>query len=373
MPVVAIAEALSERAPNCEVTFIGTGRERDFLKRTSFPARQMTLASPRWRGSALRLPGFVARSAGGVLAAARILRRLRPDVVVGTGGYGSVAPVVAAASLGIPRALLEQNAIPGKANRLLSRWSHEVYCHWEEALPYLHDSGNGVVLGNPVRRSILETVESPWERFGLSPYKRTLLVNGGSQGAVALNDAVGAALPLLERVSDRMQIIHSTGRLGFERACRAYEGSSIAAWVRPFIEDMGAAYHAADLVLSRAGGTSLAEITAVGVPSILVPFPYATDDHQRANALILARRRAAFLLDQDRITADLLAKLIFGLLQSRARLAEMRGRATALGNPGAAWTVAKRVIALCQAAPRRRSLARREALRPRETRAAAAG
>lgn len=363
MPGLSLAEEFQLLWPDAEITFVGTRREieNDILRRAGMA--HVSLCSARWRRRAWDMPAFLVRSTGGMLAALGALRRLRPRLVVGLGGYGSAAPVLAAVSLHAPVALMEQNALPGKANRFLARWARRIYCAWPEAREHFSCPERVLAMGNPVRRSILKPEPNAHRLFKLSPEKRTLLVLGGSQGAVALNQAVTRGLPMLERHADRIQIIHAAGKLGWPETCAAYAKSTVASAVFPFIHNMRAAYSAADLVLCRAGGTSLAEVAAVGLPSIMVPYPFAANDHQRLNAQVLTGRGAGLLLDQKDVTPARVGELVLDLLGDDERLSRMARCSAEAGRPEAGRRIAESLADLLRSppapAPRRRSAAAR--------------
>jgi UDP-N-acetylglucosamine--N-acetylmuramyl-(pentapeptide) pyrophosphoryl-undecaprenol N-acetylglucosamine transferase len=268
----------------------------------------------------------------------RILKKFRPDVVVGVGGYASGPVLLAAKLLRLPTLIHEQNAALGLTNRLLGRWVDRVCLSFDEThcpLP----SGRMVVTGNPLRLGMDDCPPLP----NGEPH---LLVFGGSRGARALNQAVVAMLPHLQRFNGRLRILHQTGSEDLE-AVR--EGYLKAGWdpakVVPFIDDMLAAYAQSHLILCRAGATTLAELTACGRPAILIPYPHAAADHQTANAQALAARGAALMLPQREMTPEVLAQLVGDLLENRERLLHMAGSAWALGKKGAA----ERILAECQA------------------------
>ncbi len=335
-PGLAVAEHVAGTAA-ASVLFIGSafGIEARVIPQTRFEFRAIPIRGLRgrgWRGAlemAAQLPGATMR-------AWRILGAFGADVVVGVGGYASVPVVIAAALRRIPSVLLEQNANPGLANRALARVAQRVCTTFAEANRYF-PAAKVVVTGNPVR---LFAARPAGTRAGF-----TLLVFGGSQGAHRLNEAMGDAGVALRDAIDGLRIIHQTGPADCTAVRERYARLGIAADVREFIDDMGAAYAAADLVVCRAGATTVAELTALGKPAILVPYPFAADDHQRANASVLAERGAALLaLDRD-LDGQRLAQSIIELAGAPARLAAMGTAARALGVPDAA----ARVAAACRA------------------------
>jgi UDP-N-acetylglucosamine--N-acetylmuramyl-(pentapeptide) pyrophosphoryl-undecaprenol N-acetylglucosamine transferase len=337
-PAVALAQKLLEDDPASEVLFVGTERG---IEARVLPELQLPLER-------IDIRGFVNRGWGGKLAllprlwksvrqSAAILDRFAPDVVLGVGGYAS-APVLAAALWRRrPYVIHEQNAWPGLTNRLLGRWARRICLSFGEADRAFHH-GRTLLTGNPLRAGMEQCPPIGGDR-------PALLVFGGSRGARAINDAVLAALPLLENLRGRIDIRHQTGSEDLERVRQGYQ---MAGWpeesVVPFIHDMTAAYARAHLVICRAGATTLAELTVCGRPAILIPYPFAAGDHQTVNARALARKGAALLLPQQDLAPAGLAQLVTGLLHNRDRLRGMAAAACALGRPGAVG----RVLTVCR-------------------------
>ncbi len=337
MPGIAAADELRRRRSESELTFVCTcgGAGGDFLRAT-LAKRGMglaTVSSFKWQGGtwmrgyrALRgLPALT----NGLLSAIALVRRLRPDVVVGLGGFGSVPTVLAANLVGVPTVLLEQNTRPGKANRLLARWAECVCCAWPGTERFLPYPERAVHTGNPVRREMaLSTAEAG---AMTASGRKTLLVMGGSGGAVAINELMMNSLPHLAAHRSRLRIIHSAGPVNLAETRAAYGRYAFDALVAPFIEDMAAAYRMSDLVVCRSGGTSLAELCAAGKPALLIPFPYAAEDHQRGNAMCLAQAGAAVVLDQFATTAEQFSGMLIDLLGDDARLRAMALKSRAMG------------------------------------------
>jgi UDP-N-acetylglucosamine--N-acetylmuramyl-(pentapeptide) pyrophosphoryl-undecaprenol N-acetylglucosamine transferase len=267
--------------------------------------------------------------------AGMILRRLRPPVVLGMGGFVSGPGGVMARLLGIPLVVHEQNAIAGMTNRWLARIARRVMEAFPGTFP---PERQATTVGNPVRASIAE-LPPPAERFAGRTGRRRLLVLGGSQGALALNQLVPQALARLPE-SERPEVWHQAGGQLHEAAETAYREAGITARLTPFIENMAEAYGWADLVLCRAGALTIAELAAAGVGAILVPFPFAVDDHQTANARFLERDGAALVCPQAALTAERLAMLLRELLSDRDRLLRMAEAARRLAQVDAAEQVA---------------------------------
>jgi len=347
MPGLSVAQELRQHFPHSRLVFVGTSNplERRIVEGKQF--EHLALPTLKWNGSRLAAPRWLARMAGGLLSARRLVQRIRPDVAVSLGAYAAFAPALAAVLGNVPLVIMEQNAYPGKVNRLLSWWAQEVYTPWPGTEEHFAYPERAHVTGNPVRREFAErTSHCLAAHFGLNPRKRTLLITGGSQGAQSINRLVLAALPILERQSSWLQILHSTGAVGYEEARAAYSRSAIHAAVQPFIEDMPSAYAVSDLALCRAGGTTLAELTALGVPAVLIPLPSAANDHQRCNASCLAREGGAIIVDQSDLTPAHFARIVLGLLHNRTCLARMRAASLRLGRPAAARNVVRRLLRL---------------------------
>ncbi len=347
-PAVAVAEELADIAPEVEVEFLVTDRPIDeqILNKRGWslvqqPVRPLSLRPWRW-------PVFWWGWRRSVRLANKRMRTRRPAVVVGTGGYGAGPAIHAGHQLGIPTALINPDVKPGRANRHLGSMTDGVFCQWEasaKSFPYIPLV---VATGCPVRRAFLTGDRSAaCEVFGLDPAKQTLLITGASQGARTVNRAMVALLGDLAGLQGRWQVLHLTGRLDFDEVRRAYAGRLQAAVILPFTDQMAEAIQAADLVVSRAGASTLAELTAVGRPSLLLPYPYHRDMHQAANAAVLAEAGAAVALE-DRIepdaNAEQLRPLLLELLTYPERLARMSLAAKRIGRPDAAVTVARHLL-----------------------------
>ena len=270
--------------------------------------------------------------------AATALQRHKPRLVLGMGGFASGPGGLMARLLNIPLVVHEQNAIAGMTNRWLSRIANQVL----EAFPNTFSPPrNALLVGNPVREEIAALPE-PAERFAVRTGRSRLLVLGGSQGALALNGLVPAALALLE-AKERPEIWHQAGKNMLESAAQAYRQSGVNVRLEPFIDNMATAYGWADLVICRAGALTVAELAAAGAGAVLVPFPFAVDDHQTANARFLQQGGAAVIVQQVELTAERLMHLLQALLSDRTRLLAMAEAARRLAHIDAA----ERVAALC--------------------------
>lgn len=265
-----------------------------------------------------------------------VIRRVKPDAVLGMGGFASGPGGLAARLLGKPLVIHEQNAIAGMTNKILSRLAWRVLEAFEDAFPPGMDTET---VGNPVRGPILE-MDAPNQRYEDRSGKIRLLVVGGSLGAKAINDVLPQMLADLPQ-EERPEVWHQTGKRTHDETLARYQALGVDARVVPFIDQMDEAYAWADLVLCRAGALTVSELAIAGVPAILVPFPFAVDDHQTANAGYLAQLDAAKLVPQPELTVEYLKKLITEQFGQRNTLLEMANKARALGRPEAGRRVAE--------------------------------
>jgi UDP-N-acetylglucosamine--N-acetylmuramyl-(pentapeptide) pyrophosphoryl-undecaprenol N-acetylglucosamine transferase len=345
-PGLAVARELERLAPGIVVTFAGTARglEARVLPREGFELD--LLRSAGLRGSLRARIRGAALLAAGLADAWRIVSRRRPDVVVGVGGYSSGPVVLAAALRGIPTLVLEQNAVPGLTNRLLARVVRAAAVAFEATLPYF--GGRGFVAGNPVRPEFAARFageEIP--RAAGGPVR--VLVFGGSQGAHAINVAMAEAAPRLRAGTAPLAITHQTGERDLEMVREAYGRAGLDVRVEPYLYDMASEMAAADLVVCRAGATTIAELAVAGRPAILVPLPQAADDHQRRNARVLEEAGAAVVIEQRELTGERLAREIAALADDPARRRALGAAVRRFARPEAARTIAERVLALARA------------------------
>jgi UDP-N-acetylglucosamine--N-acetylmuramyl-(pentapeptide) pyrophosphoryl-undecaprenol N-acetylglucosamine transferase len=275
----------------------------------------------------------------------RVISRRRPDVVIGVGGFSSGPVLAFAAMRGLPTLLLEQNALPGVTNRLLAPLVRAAAVNFEAALRFFPKTG--FVAGNPVRPEFLSATEANDADDRPRDAARVLIV-GGSQGAHAINMAMVEAAPKLAAASVRVAITHQTGERDVDLVRTAYERAGLAARVEAFLFEVHREMKAADVVICRAGATTLAEVSASGRPSILVPLPTATDDHQRQNAAVLAQAGAALVIDQRDLDGTRLADELTALASDGERRARMGAAARRLARPDAAERIADRVEELGQ-------------------------
>ncbi len=341
-PGIALARELQGRGMGIEILFVGTARglESRVLPREGFPLRLIQvdglLGKGLFKGVRVLLTLPVA-----LWQSFCILREVKPVLVIGVGGYASGPLMLAAIFLGIPRLILEQNVIPGLTNRLLAPRMDAVVVAFEASCSYFR--GKRIeVLGNPIRRELLEKERVDPRMQG----NQTLLVFGGSRGARTINRAMVEALDILKKEKGRLFIIHQTGEGDFPWVKQAYAERSIQAQVEPFLYEIGEAYRQADFVVGRAGATTIAEVTACGLPAILIPYPFAVHGHQRLNAEVMKKARAAVIIEDGDLTGPRLAQEILRLLHDPEDLRRMGEASRSLGRPQAAVAIADLCLSL---------------------------
>jgi UDP-N-acetylglucosamine--N-acetylmuramyl-(pentapeptide) pyrophosphoryl-undecaprenol N-acetylglucosamine transferase len=335
-PGVALAEEVVTRHPDNDVVFVGTARglEAKVVPQAGFPIELVDVKGLKGKGLLARLLGLLLIPRA-IWQSWRILRRWRPDIVVGVGGYASGPVVLVAWLLRIPTAVQEQNAFAGFTNRMLGRFVDLAFTAFPEAARHFGKS-KVFQLGNPIRRELMENFMRPQ----IEHAQPRVLVFGGSQGAHALNMRVIEALPHLADLRERILVTHQTGARDREYVERGYRAVGFAPDVREFITDMSTAYAESDLVVCRAGATTLAELTVCKKPAILVPFPAAADNHQVLNARSLVDAGAAVMIEEKDLTGELLAHEIRRILGDAGVREEMARAAGRLGSPQAAKEIA---------------------------------
>jgi UDP-N-acetylglucosamine--N-acetylmuramyl-(pentapeptide) pyrophosphoryl-undecaprenol N-acetylglucosamine transferase len=344
-PGIAIARALLARVPDAQVTFVGTaaGIESRVVPREGFTLDVIRSAGLKGKSLPSLLRGLALLPAS-ALDGWRVITRRRPSVVVGVGGYSS-GPVVALAALRrIPTLLMEQNAVPGLTNRLLASLVTAAAVTYEESLALF--GRKAFVAGNPVRPEFFG--EGAYAEHSSPPGAARVLVFGGSQGAHAINVAMVEAAPRLAAAAPAVAITHQSGERDLEMVRDGYRRAGFEARVEAFLFAMDREMKAADVVVCRSGATTLAELTAAARASILVPFPGATDDHQRKNAEVLARGGAAILIDQRELTGDRLAREILTLVANQGERQRMATAAARLARPKAADVIVDRILAMAR-------------------------
>ncbi len=341
-PGIAVARELLARRPGSTVTFAGTEKGIEFrvIPREGFELDTIRSGGLKGKSIADRARGASLIPLG-MRDAWSIVSRRRPDLVIGVGGYSSGPVVLTAALRGVPTMLLEQNAVPGLTNRLLARVVTAAAVTYESTRSCF--GSKAFVSGNPVRAEFMDRQETA---AGAPESGVHLLVFGGSQGAHAINAAMVAAAPALARLGGALRITHQAGERDVEMVRQGYAAAGLTATVEAFLYDMGVRLGQADLAVCRAGATTLAELTAAGKPSILIPLPTATDDHQRKNAEALASTGAAAVMLQQDATGPALADRIASLLNDAAARTRMGAAARAQARPDAARVIVDRAVAL---------------------------
>lgn len=336
-PGVAIAEELRARAGDAQIRFVGTRRgiEARVLPQLGWELDLIEVSGLKTVGALGALRGL-ARLPRALWQARRVVRSFAPDAVIGVGGYASGPVVLMARLAGVPTAICEQNSIPGLTNKILGRLARAVFVSFDGTRRFFKPRKT-VVSGNPVRRELVQKLLEP-PAAPAADSRVHVLVSGGSLGAVAVNDLAAEALIALAK-STPLAIVHQTGEKGLDATTRRYADAGVAAECRAFITDMASAYHRADIIIARAGATTVAELAITGKPAVFIPYPFAADNHQEINARAMAEAGAALMFRQSELTADKLAAALAPLVGDAARRAEMGARMKALARPSAAATV----------------------------------
>lgn len=359
-PAIAVARAVTALEPHADILFVGTrhGIEARIIPGTEFPIRFVTARGMRSAGILNTIRGAFELPLG-VVQSWSILREFKPTVVMGVGGYASGPTLAAAVLMRIPTAIQEQNSVMGTTNRMLAGWVKRIFISWDDTEP--RTSPNKTMLtGNPVREDVIQAhtdeagpvclpktskdLDSGFRRNDEKAFH--ILIFGGSRGARSINQAIAANLDLMAPMAERIKIFHQTGQGAAEEMRERYRAAGIDADVTEFIDRMGPAYQWADLVISRSGASSLAEITAVGKPAVVIPYPYAIGDHQAKNAAALASRDAVRVIRDDQLKNGRLLKTVREFVENPDLLRSMAKNSRRLGRPLAAHTIAQELIKL---------------------------
>jgi len=343
-PAIAIAREVTRLDPSGQIEFVGTryGIEYGMKERIGYPLSLIAMRGLA-RKVSLSLLAFPFRFVASIMQAMRICGRFRPDVVVGTGGYVSGPVIIAASIKGIPRAMQEQNSYPGLVTRQLASRADVVFIAYKKAQEYLPTRTQCKMYGNPVRSDIASGSRAEaLKKFSLRYDRKTILILGGSQGARRINQAV---LDSLEFLDKDVQLLWQSGKRDYTDVASRLDKKDFAVSLFPFCNEMELVYAAADLAVARAGALTLAELTACGVPSLLIPFPQATADHQTHNAAeIVAAGAAEMIPDAELDNIKLLQKAV-EIVRSD-RLGRMADAARNLGRPQAAAEIAQEILNL---------------------------
>jgi UDP-N-acetylglucosamine--N-acetylmuramyl-(pentapeptide) pyrophosphoryl-undecaprenol N-acetylglucosamine transferase len=339
-PALAVAEGFKIREPGNEVLFVGSrrGLETSILPKEGYVLRTIAVTSVKGKPFWGKLVSLMTVPRG-LFQSWRLLHSFNPDMVLGMGGYASGPVVLTAWATGYPTAIHEQNTFPGLSNRILGRFVDRIFVSFADSIRHFPPAKT-FVTGNPVRERIRSSSLRK-EQKARTPF--TLFIFGGSQGAHHLNQAVEEALTELREWKEKLTIIHQTGEKDFQRVQEAYRREEFQAEVHPFIHDMDRAYALADLVLCRAGATTLFELMSTGKPAILVPYPFAANDHQTLNAKTMQDAGAAILVADGDLTGFHLSRILKELIQDPPRLKKMGEQAAALAKPDAA----QKIVHLC--------------------------
>jgi UDP-N-acetylglucosamine--N-acetylmuramyl-(pentapeptide) pyrophosphoryl-undecaprenol N-acetylglucosamine transferase len=337
-PGIAIAEEFRRRNAGTKILFIGTARglETKIVPREGFELRLIEVAALKRVNLIERIRSLLLLPKS-FLKVRSLIREIQPDVVIGVGGYASGPVVLIAALMGVPTLVAEQNALPGFTNRVLARFVKAAAVSFEEARQYFDDKAE--VTGNPVRAEFFAVL--PRDAAAEPEGTIRLLITGGSQGARAINEAFIAALPALVAEADgvKFSFVHQTGEKEYDKVRAVYLENGIKADVKPYIEAMVDEFARADLVVCRAGATTVAELAAAGKPSLLIPFPFAADDHQRKNAEAIERAGAGRMILQAELTPERLVQELLWLARDPQQLKRMAEASKHLGHPDAAARV----------------------------------
>ena len=353
-PAIGIAQALQRMDATVDIAFVG-GADR--LESTLVPQHGFRFLPISVAGFPRRLTWqwfpVIWKVFCGLTQSLRYMKELKPDIVIGTGGYVSGPVLLAALLRKIPIAIQEQNASVGLTNSILARWAKAAYLAMEsarEGKAFRHTKHVGVT-GNPIRPAIaaFPRCEETYRKFGLSPDRKTIFVMGGSQGARAINEAVVAALPHLVEVTDQIQIVHQTGAVEAEAVQTEYERrftshKEFLYCVRPFFDTVEEVYSITDVMVCRAGGMTVAEVTACGIPAIFIPLPSQTGNDQVLNAHSVAEEGAAVVLEQGRFTVETLVENLTNILLDVNTHERMVAASRALGKPHASDDIAKSIL-----------------------------
>jgi UDP-N-acetylglucosamine--N-acetylmuramyl-(pentapeptide) pyrophosphoryl-undecaprenol N-acetylglucosamine transferase len=347
-PGIAVAEEFLSRDDSNQVVFVGSekGIEARTIPQLGYNLELISAAGVRGKSSLAKLKGATMLLYG-YAQSRKLLQQHRPDLVLGVGGYASLPMVLAAKGMNIPRFIHEQNSLPGMSNKVLSRIADKVFISLEESAKFFPKDST-LLTGNPLRRQILEMLISEKDtssKNGDIEGEFHLFIFGGSQGAHALNVALPQAVAQLSAEERRRLVItHQTGKDDHQQVTSAYQAINFKADVRPFIDDMATAYHKADLVICRAGATTIAEVTALGKPCLFIPFPHATDDHQRLNAEALLKKGACEMLLERDLNGTPLITTMSRLMNSPTELQQMGANAAGLARIDAARIIVDEML-----------------------------
>lgn len=343
-PAVTIAQKILELKPNTEILFVGTkeGLESSIVPKLGYEIKYLHVEGFT-RSIGFKLLKNIFTAIKSCFQAYRFIKDFKPDLVIGTGGY-VCGPVVLIASIcGIKTCIQEQNAVAGVTNKILSKFVDKVFLGYSEAAFNLGNAHKNVFTGNPIRPSILKVNKADaYKFFGFSNLRKTLLVSGGSRGSKSINQAMLLIYKNIARLND-LQIIHITGELDYENVKNKVQEFNLPEdkiKILPYLHEMDMALNVADLAICRAGAIAIAELTALGVASILVPYPYATANHQELNAQAVVKAGAGIMILDSELEREVLLDKIVELIDNEKKLVNLAMKAKKLGNPKAAEDIA---------------------------------
>jgi UDP-N-acetylglucosamine--N-acetylmuramyl-(pentapeptide) pyrophosphoryl-undecaprenol N-acetylglucosamine transferase len=335
-PGLAVAEEFKSRDASTEVIFVGTeyGIEARVVPREGYPIKFLR-AEGLIGVSILKKMKAMVKVLFSIIDSYRIIKKIKPDIVIGVGGYASGAIMLVAFLMSIPTMILEQNSIPGFTNKMLGKFVNTVCITYQESISFFQRAKT-FLTGNPVRMQVLRgSIESAYRLFSLEKGIFTVFAFGGSSGAKSINIALIDALNYLHDLKDKIQFLHQTGLKDYENIRQAYRKREFKGTITPFIYQMGEAYAVADIVISRAGATTLAELTDLGKPAILIPYPYAAGNHQELNARKLLEMGAAKMILDLELNGEILARNIRELYTNETMRNEMKRNSSSIGRPDA--------------------------------------
>jgi len=346
IPAINIARLLKKKLPDVQFMFVGIkgGMEKEIVRKNGFNIEEIEVVGLKRNFTGMI--DFSRKIMRAYKQADKIVRGFGPEVVVGTGGYLS-APVVLAGKRRKARVLIqEQNIFPGLATRFLARFADRTCLAFDSTRKYLQGMKHLIVTGNPLRDDlIISKGNGLINEFGLKSGKKVLFITGGSRGAQSLNDGITNFIK--ERnLSDDWQLLWQTGEDKYEKVCEQIQEIDFSGRVMPFIDSMPKAYAVADLVVCRAGAMTLSELLAIGLPAILVPYPYATADHQMKNALDLKRRNSVEVIADSKVKTDEFVDLLSGLLHDDNRREKLIQNARLIGNTNGAESITEEIVKL---------------------------
>ena len=338
-PGISLAYEIKDRDLKNDILFVGTerGMESKLVPREGFKIIKIKARGIKRKICFENLTVLVIFLVS-LFQSYKILKKYKPDIVIGTGGYVSGSVVLMAAMLGIPAFIHEQNVIPGITNKFLSRITRATFLSFNQSKEYFNNKAKLIFTGNPLRfKNIKEGTDREYKKFNLDSSKKIILVLGGSKGAAAINRAVLGGIELIKEViKNDWQVLLISGQDDYANMMEIVGEDHEIFSVEPYLHDIEKAYSLADLVICRAGATTLAEIGAYGLPAILIPYPYATHDHQGINAKIFEREGAAILILEKDLSGEKLAQVLLDLLKNKNKLEMMAKKSRGLSKVNSA-------------------------------------